>query len=106
MEHGFTRRDLDHVATLAALTLSDEEAAGLATDLARILAYVDELAAVDASSVPPTMNLVFGPGGEEAARDSALRPDEREPSLVRSEVMAGAPRATEQGFLVPTFVES
>lgn len=98
----FDRTSLQHVAQLAALTLTEQEADALAKDMQRILAYVDELEAVDTSGVEPTTVLSLGTTIDR----SGLRPDERQPSLDRGEVLAQAPRATENGFLVPTFVDA
>jgi aspartyl-tRNA(Asn)/glutamyl-tRNA(Gln) amidotransferase subunit C len=95
----FDRAAIKHVAELASLSLSDDEADRLTGDIQRILAYVDELETVDTSNVEPTLVGALGEG-------SALRPDQPEACLLRAEVLAGAPRANEQGFLVPTFVES
>ena len=100
MATSFDRAALRHVAELATLSLTDEEADALAGDIQRIVAYVDELASVDTTDVPPTM-LVTPPDGA-----TGLRADEPAASLDRARDLAGAPRASDQGFLVPTFVES
>lgn len=91
------RAALEHLAELAQLSLREDEALALAGDLDRIVAYVDELAALDLEGVPPTAQL--GPA-------ASLRADEPRPCLPREEVLASAPRAEEGGFSVPTFVES
>lgn len=110
MANSFDRKALHHVAELASLTLTDDEAEALATDMQRILAYVDELATVDTTDVEPTAIVTLTPSSPNEVltpkRASALRADEPRPSLDRQEVLAQAPRANEQGFLVPTFVES
>jgi aspartyl-tRNA(Asn)/glutamyl-tRNA(Gln) amidotransferase subunit A len=108
----FDRASLEHVAQLASLTLTEREAEALAGDMQRILAYVGELETVDTSGVDPSASgsTPIGRVGASIATSpkdaSALRDDEPEPSLDRAEVLAQAPRATEQGFLVPPFVES
>ncbi|MDQ6994384.1 MAG: Asp-tRNA(Asn)/Glu-tRNA(Gln) amidotransferase subunit GatC [Mariprofundaceae bacterium] len=46
--------DVQKVAMLARIRLTDEEATELAPQLSSILAYVDQLAAVDTEGVTPT----------------------------------------------------
>lgn len=46
--------DIDHMARLANLPLSDDERKKLATDLAAVLDYVDNLKAVDVKNIEPT----------------------------------------------------
>lgn len=87
-----------HIAKLAALSLDDAEAEALTNDLARIVAYVEELEAVDTSAVPPTAHVQL--------EAMPLRADEVKPCLPREEALAAAPRTDHDGFAVPTFVES
>jgi aspartyl-tRNA(Asn)/glutamyl-tRNA(Gln) amidotransferase subunit C len=87
-----------HIAKLAALSLRDEEADALAADLARIVAYVEELDTVDTKDVPPTAHVQLG--------RAKLRPDETKPCLPHDEALAAAPRTEHGGFAVPAFVES
>lgn len=87
-----------HVATLAELSLTDEEATRMATEVGRILAYVAELDAVDTTNVPPTAHVsAMGSGG-------GLRPDAVVEGLSHADALAQAPRAEHGGFVVPTFV--
>jgi aspartyl-tRNA(Asn)/glutamyl-tRNA(Gln) amidotransferase subunit C len=90
------RAALEHLATLAQLSLREDEIEGLASDLDRIVAYVDELAALDLEGVPPTAQV--GP-------PAALREDVVRPGLAHDDALAAAPRTEEGGFSVPTFVE-
>lgn len=106
MATSFDRAQLHHVAALASLTLTDDEADHLAKDMQRILAYVDELETVDTTNVEPTAAVTLGGSTATPREASALRADELAPSLDKPEVLSQAPRATENGFLVPTFVES
>lgn len=88
-----------HVAKLAALSLSDAEADALAGDLAKIVAHVEELGALDTSDVPPTASV-------HAPRGDGWRADEMREGLSHDDALAAAPRADHDGFAVPTFVES
>jgi aspartyl-tRNA(Asn)/glutamyl-tRNA(Gln) amidotransferase subunit C len=92
----FDRKTIDHLASLAALSLSDAEAEGLARELGAIVAYVEELGAVDTSAVETTLS--------EAASPAPWREDVPSPGLSREEALRSAPRATDVGFAVPGFV--
>jgi aspartyl-tRNA(Asn)/glutamyl-tRNA(Gln) amidotransferase subunit C len=95
----FTRDAIGHLAALASLSLSDEEADSLAKDLRSIVAYVEELGAVDTSEVSPTP--AVAPTAAEASRADVLLP-----GLPREEALRGAPRTSEGCFAVPAFVSS
>ena len=91
------RSHIDHVAKLASLSLTDEEAERMTGELGAILQYVEELALVDTSDVAPTAALKLGP--------TAWRQDVAVPGLSHEDALAQAPRAAEDGFAVPAFVE-
>jgi aspartyl-tRNA(Asn)/glutamyl-tRNA(Gln) amidotransferase subunit C len=86
-----------HLAKLASLSLSDDEADHLAADLARIAAYVEQLESLDTSGVPPTAHVRL--------ERMPLRDDQVVPCLPHDEALAQAPRVEEEGFAVPAFVE-
>src|SRR5262245_13449045 len=89
---------IDHVKKLSCLSLTDDEAARMTADLARILKYVEELAELDTSNVAPTTSVQLGP--------TAWRADAVEEGLSHDDALAGAPRSADGGFAVPGFVES
>lgn len=96
------RPDIKHLAELAELSLSPEEEEKLAADVARILAYVKELEALDTSKVEATAQV----GAVRAAKSGeGWREDEVEDGLEHDEALREAPRAEHGGFSVPTFVE-
>ena len=86
-----------HVAKLASLSLSDEEAARFAGELAKIVEYMAQLDALDTSNVPPTAHVQLD--------RMPLRPDEPRPCLTHEEALAQAPRVEGEGFAVPAFVD-
>jgi aspartyl-tRNA(Asn)/glutamyl-tRNA(Gln) amidotransferase subunit C len=89
--------EVRRIAELARLSLGEEEIARMAVELGRIVAYVDQLAELDVSDVPPVTS---------AAIDRLpLRQDEEQPSLPRELSLAEAPRAVDGGFAVPSFVD-
>jgi aspartyl-tRNA(Asn)/glutamyl-tRNA(Gln) amidotransferase subunit C len=101
------RAQVRHVARLARLALSAEEEERLASQLQHVLEYIERLQQVDVSGVEP---LSFaGDTGAPATSSSEsglpLREDEPRPSLPREKVLAQAPQADEQAFLVPRIIE-
>lgn len=88
------REDVDHVAQLARLELSDEESARMAAELSKVLDHIEKIRELDLSGVEPTSHVV------EVV--NVLRADEPEPSLPRSVALASAPEATDTGFAVPS----
>jgi aspartyl-tRNA(Asn)/glutamyl-tRNA(Gln) amidotransferase subunit C len=95
----FDRAAIEHLAKLAALSLTEEEIHGLAGELQAIVAYVEELSAVDTSSVSTAAATGEAIGDSPGWRDDVVRE-----GLTRQEALAAAPHATETGFAVPAFV--
>ncbi len=86
------------LAQLARLELSTDERAQLVGELARILEYVGQLDELSLDDVPP-LTAPSSKGG------SSLRSDEPCASLERELALREAPRAIENGFGVPGFVD-
>jgi aspartyl-tRNA(Asn)/glutamyl-tRNA(Gln) amidotransferase subunit C len=89
--------DIDHVARLARLELTDEEKQLLRSQLGAILEAAAKVREVAAEDVPPTAYAI--------PRSNVLRPDEPVPGLSRSEALAGAPEEEDGRFKVPRIVE-
>jgi len=88
-----SRSDVEHVAALARLALTDEEVEQLTGELGAIVDYAAEVSALDTADVPPTAHPL--------PLVNVFRPDDPRPGLDRDEVLAEAP-ATEDGqFRVP-----
>ena len=87
-----SRTDVEHLARLARLAVTDEELDVFAGQLDSVLAAVARVgeAAVD---VPPTSHVV--------PLTNVFRPDVVTPSLPRDAVLAGAPAAEDDRFRVP-----
>ena len=88
-----TRGDVEKVALLARLRLSDVELDTLTDELAQIVTYVDHLAEVDTEGVEPMAHAV--------EVSNVFAADEVRPSLPRAEALANAPNHNERGYLVP-----
>jgi aspartyl-tRNA(Asn)/glutamyl-tRNA(Gln) amidotransferase subunit C len=93
-----TRADVERIAALAHLELTDEEKDLFTRQLADILAYAEQLQAVDTTGVPATAHVHAALGSERA--------DEPRPSLTPDEAVANAPdAATAAGlFRVPRVI--
>jgi aspartyl-tRNA(Asn)/glutamyl-tRNA(Gln) amidotransferase subunit C len=89
--------DVDHVARLARLELTDGEKARLREQLGAILEHAAKVGEVAADDVPPTAYAI--------PRSNVLRPDEITPSLPVEEVLANAPEVEDDRFKVPKIVE-
>ena len=96
-------REIRRFAELAELSLTEEEAARMADEIGRIVAYVKQLEAIDTSDVPPTAH-VSGIVPERA--EQGWRADEPVVGLSHDDALAAAPRSDHGGFVVPTFVGS
>ncbi len=83
-------KQVEHVATLARLTLSDEEKQTIRTQLSQILEHFQVLDALDTSEVEPTAQVIPLP--------NTMREDRIEESLPAADVLANAPR-TEAGHI-------
>jgi len=90
--------DIDHVARLARLTLSDEEKDRLKRHLGLILEHAARVQEVAADDVPPAAYAI--------ARANVFRDDVVEPSLPREAALANAPAERDERFEVPRIAET
>ena len=89
--------DIDHVARLARLRLTDEEKERFSRQLVLILEHAARVGEVAAEDVPPTSHPV--------PRSNVYRPDEPVPCLSHEAAMANAPDVEDGRFRVPRIVE-
>lgn len=90
-------QDVEHVARLARLALTDGEKARMREQLGRILDYIDKLKQIDVDGVEPTSHAV--------PMLNVMRDDEVEPCLDREQMMANAPDRVGELFRVPRIIE-
>jgi aspartyl-tRNA(Asn)/glutamyl-tRNA(Gln) amidotransferase subunit C len=90
--------DIEHVAKLARLELTDDERAQLAMQLPAILEHAAKVGEVAAADVPPTASPI--------ARSNVLRPDVPEPSISQQAALANAPESEGGRFKVPRIAET
>jgi len=92
-----TRSQVEHVAKLARLTLSEAEIEAFTPQMSRILEHVESLSKLDTSNVPPTYHAV--------QLQNVLREDEPQTSLDRETVLSQAPDSEAGCFKVPKITE-
>jgi aspartyl-tRNA(Asn)/glutamyl-tRNA(Gln) amidotransferase subunit C len=90
--------DIDHVARLARLALSEEERERLREQLGLILDHAARVQEVAAEDVPPTAHPV--------PQTNVFRADEPGDCLTAEEALAGAPETEDGRFKVPRIVEA
>ncbi len=108
-----TEKDVDYVADLANLALSEQERTDMVRDLNSILDYVDRLNELDTSNVPPMAQVSDQYGLEQGTAGSdksvhAIREDTPEglrPSLPSDVALGNAPDSDGTFFRVPKVIE-
>jgi aspartyl-tRNA(Asn)/glutamyl-tRNA(Gln) amidotransferase subunit C len=83
MPDRLTRADVDRIATLARLELSDTEKDLFVHQLSHVLEYAEQIQKIDTTGVPPTSHVL--------SRMPADRADESRPSLSNADALANAP---------------
>jgi aspartyl-tRNA(Asn)/glutamyl-tRNA(Gln) amidotransferase subunit C len=91
-----TRADVEHVAHLARLGLSEAELDRLEGELNHILDQFARLAVLDTDHIPPTAQVI--------ELENILREDAAAPSLATARVLANAPVREDEQFVVPAIL--
>ncbi len=92
-----TKADVEYVAGLSQLTLSEDAKERLAGELNNILSYMDKLNELDTSNIEPMMHAV--------PMINVFRDDEVQPSLDREKALMNAPKTDGEYFLVPRILD-
>jgi aspartyl-tRNA(Asn)/glutamyl-tRNA(Gln) amidotransferase subunit C len=90
-------QEVEHIAKLARLELTDEQKTRYREQLEAILDHVAKLQELDTKDVPPTANISVG--------QLPLRADEPRPSLPKDELLKNAPKQTNGQFQIPPVFE-
>ncbi len=91
-----SKQEVEHVAHLARLNLTDGELDMMTGQLDNILSYVDKLGELDTDNVPPTTH-VF-------SVNNAFREDVVKKSLPQEEALKNAPQQNGETFQVPRII--
>lgn len=92
-----TRAEVEHVARLARLELTEPELETFTVQMDSILAYVEKLNALDTEGIVPTSHAV--------PMDNAFRPDQPGQPIGVADALANAPKHAESFFRVPKVIE-
>lgn len=91
-----TLKDVEHVASLARLSFTEEEKQKLTAQLNEILQYMEQLNTLDTSKVEPLSHVI--------QLSNVFRKDTLKPSLTREEALTNSPAKTEKFFKVPKVI--
>ena len=92
-----SRADVEHVAALARLGLTEDEIDRMQGQLNRILEAIGQLQSVDTSAVGPTAQVI--------ALENVMRPDEVREPMARDAALANAPLREGDHLRVPVVLE-
>jgi aspartyl-tRNA(Asn)/glutamyl-tRNA(Gln) amidotransferase subunit C len=91
------RAEVERVASLARLSVSDEEADRLAAELDSLLEYVETLRQVDTDGIEPTSHVI--------PMATPMRKDRPVAGLDPELALANAPERGDSAFVVPKVIE-
>ncbi len=92
-----TLSEVEHIADLARLELSEAEKSLYREQLSAILDYATRLQQLDTAGIPPTASVL--------PPRSALRPDNTAKSLERDILLGNAPQSSDDQFRVPPVLD-
>lgn len=92
-----TKQEVEKVAKLARLALTDIEKAAFTKQLSQILTHVETLKQYDTAGVEPTATVL--------GQVNVFRPDIVKPSLPIDRAVANAPESADGFFVVPKIIE-
>ena len=96
-ETKLSRVEVEHIAELAKLSLTDEEREQFAGQLSAILEYAEVLQRLDTEAIPPTATVL--------PQRNVMAADEVRPSFSREDVLANAPEVENGCFKVQAILE-
>lgn len=92
-----TKQEVEHVAKLARLDLSDQEKDMFTDQLSNILTYIDQLNELDTKDVEPTSHVLD--------INNVMREDVTHESLSQKRALANAPDRAAGHYRVPKIIE-
>jgi aspartyl-tRNA(Asn)/glutamyl-tRNA(Gln) amidotransferase subunit C len=92
-----TKQEVDKVAKLARLELTEVEKSAFTKQLSQILTHVETLKQYDTTGVEPTATVL--------GQVNVFRSDEVRPSLSVERALMNAPESAEGFFVVPKIIE-
>ena len=92
-----TKQEVEHVARLARLEITEQEQEKLTDQLSNILTYVETLNGLDTKGVEPTAHVLD--------LKNVMRDDVAVPGLSRERALANAPDQAAGHYKVPKIIE-
>jgi aspartyl-tRNA(Asn)/glutamyl-tRNA(Gln) amidotransferase subunit C len=92
-----SRQDIEHIAMLARLSLTEDEKELFGVQLSRILDYMEKLNELDTDDIEPTSHVLH--------ISNVMREDTPKDSIPREDALLNAPDRTEKFYRVPKIIE-
>ncbi len=92
-----SEKEIEHIAALARLSLSEDEKGLFGPQLSSILEYMDKLNELDTKDMEPTSHVL--------SLSNVMRGDVPKDSIPRDEALMNAPDHTEKFYRVPKIIE-
>ena len=92
-----SRAEVEHIAELAKLSLTDEEKEKFGEQLSAILDYAEILQHLDTEAIPPTATVL--------PLQNVMAADQVRPSFSREDILANAPKTENGCFKVQVILE-
>lgn len=92
-----SKEEIEHIASLARLYLSEDEKELFGSQLSSVLDYVEKLNELDTKNIEPTSHVL--------PLSNVMRDDIASPSIPREDALLNAPDHTDKFFRVPKIIE-
>jgi aspartyl-tRNA(Asn)/glutamyl-tRNA(Gln) amidotransferase subunit C len=92
-----SKEEIEHIAVLARLSLSEEEKELFGSQLSSILDYMEKLNELDTKGIEPTSHVL--------SLSNVMRNDIPMPSIPKEDALMNAPDHTEKFYRVPKIIE-
>lgn len=92
-----SKEEIEHIGSLARLSLTEKEKELFGLQLSSILDYMEKLSELDTRKVEPTSHVL--------PITNVMRDDIAAPSIPREDALMNAPDHTEKFFRVPKIIE-
>jgi aspartyl-tRNA(Asn)/glutamyl-tRNA(Gln) amidotransferase subunit C len=89
--------EIDHIARLARLQLTEEEKKVFSQQMKKIIEYINKLNELDTSNVEPTSHVL--------PIKNVFRDDKVRPSMPKDKALQNAPSRTDDFYKVPKIIE-
>ena len=92
-----SKKEIEHIAVLARLSLSEEEKEVFGPQLSGVLDYMEKLNELDTKDIEPTSHVI--------ALSNVMRDDRVTDSIPREDALMNAPSHTDKFYRVPKIIE-